>query len=77
MNTWAYELEEQEKSFLTAVTQVNAWDRLLLESGDKVQFIVCYYTCNTQHYQFKNILSCMIQYQRLAPNESTQLLLIT
>ena len=30
------ELEEQEKAFLQQATQVNAWDRLLLDNGEKV-----------------------------------------
>jgi nuclear pore complex protein Nup62 len=38
INKWAYQLEEQENIFIHQATQVNAWDRLLLESGDKVYF---------------------------------------
>ncbi|KAF4521252.1 hypothetical protein B566_EDAN008453 [Ephemera danica] len=36
INKWTLELEEQEKIFLNQATQVNAWDRMLLESGDKI-----------------------------------------
>ncbi len=36
INKWTMELEEQEKIFLEQATQVNAWDRLLVENGDKV-----------------------------------------
>ncbi|CAB3359489.1 Hypothetical predicted protein [Cloeon dipterum] len=36
INKWAYQLEEQENIFIHQATQVNAWDRLLLESGDKI-----------------------------------------
>lgn len=30
------ELEKQEQDFLELATQVNAWDRLLVENGEKV-----------------------------------------
>ena len=36
INKWTVELEEQEKIFLKQATQVNAWDRLLIENGEKV-----------------------------------------
>lgn len=36
INKWMLELEEQEKAFLQQATQVNAWDRLLLDNGEKV-----------------------------------------
>jgi len=36
INKWTLELEEQEKIFLEQATQVNAWDRLLIDNGDKV-----------------------------------------
>ncbi|XP_074660003.1 uncharacterized protein LOC141912608 [Tubulanus polymorphus] len=36
INKWTLELEEQEKMFLQQATQVNAWDRLLIENGDKI-----------------------------------------
>ena len=36
INKWTLELEEQEKIFLQQATQVNAWDRLLIENGEKV-----------------------------------------
>ena len=35
-NKWMAELEEQEKNFLVQATQVNAWDRLVIENGEKV-----------------------------------------
>jgi nuclear pore complex protein Nup62 len=43
INKWAYQLEEQENIFIHQATQVNAWDRLLLESGDKVCFCPPFY----------------------------------
>ena len=36
INKWTLELEEQEAVFLEQATQVNAWDRLLIDNGDKV-----------------------------------------
>ena len=36
INKWTVELEEQEKIFLKQATQVNAWDRLLIDNGEKV-----------------------------------------
>ncbi|GAB1609992.1 nuclear pore glycoprotein p62-like, partial [Argonauta hians] len=36
INKWSLELEEQEKAFLQQATQVNAWDRLLLDNGEKI-----------------------------------------
>lgn len=36
INKWMTELEEQERLFLTQATQVNAWDRLLIDNGEKV-----------------------------------------
>ena len=36
INKWTLELEEQEKVFLNQATQVNAWDRLLMENGEKI-----------------------------------------
>lgn len=36
INKWMLELEEQEKAFLQQATQVNAWDRLLLDNGEKI-----------------------------------------
>lgn len=35
-NKWMAELEEQEKNFLLQATQVNAWDRLVIENGEKI-----------------------------------------
>jgi len=37
INKWTLELEEQEAVFLEQATQVNAWDRLLIDNGDKVR----------------------------------------
>ncbi|XP_059473623.1 nuclear pore glycoprotein p62 [Neocloeon triangulifer] len=39
INKWSYQLEEQENIFIHQATQVNAWDRLLLESGDKIALL--------------------------------------
>jgi len=36
INKWMTELEEQERMFLTQATQVNAWDTLLVNNGEKV-----------------------------------------
>ena len=36
INKWMTELEDQERLFLTQATQVNAWDRLLIDNGEKV-----------------------------------------
>lgn len=36
INKWMQELENQEKEFLEQATHVNAWDRLLVENGEKV-----------------------------------------
>lgn len=36
INKWTGELEEQEKYFLEQATQVNAWDRVVMENGEKV-----------------------------------------
>ena len=36
INKWTLELEEQEAIFLDQATQVNAWDRLLIDNGDNV-----------------------------------------
>ena len=38
INKWTLELEEQEKIFLQQATQVNAWDRLLIDNGEKVSY---------------------------------------
>ncbi|XP_012606370.1 nucleoporin-62 C-terminal-like protein [Microcebus murinus] len=35
-NKWSLELEEQENYFLHQVTNVNAWDRALIENGEKI-----------------------------------------
>jgi hypothetical protein len=44
INKWTLELEEQEKLFMNQATQVNAWDRLLISNGEKV---------NTSHAKCK------------------------
>ena len=36
INKWSVELEDQEKIFIQQATQVNAWDRLLIDNGEKV-----------------------------------------
>ncbi|KAJ8405740.1 hypothetical protein AAFF_G00311770 [Aldrovandia affinis] len=36
INKWSLELEDQERHFLQQATQVNAWDRMLLENGEKI-----------------------------------------
>ncbi|XP_044522591.1 nuclear pore glycoprotein p62 [Gracilinanus agilis] len=36
INKWSLELEAQEKHFLHQATQVNAWDRSLLENGERI-----------------------------------------
>ena len=36
INKWTLDLEEQEKIFLNQATQVNGWDRLLTNNGDKI-----------------------------------------
>ncbi|KAJ8299031.1 hypothetical protein KUTeg_023091 [Tegillarca granosa] len=35
INKWMTDLEKQERDFLQQATQVNAWDRLLVENGEK------------------------------------------
>jgi len=40
INKWTLELEEQETILLEQATQVNAWDRLLIDNGDKVGEVV-------------------------------------
>ncbi|XP_028671816.1 nucleoporin 62 like [Erpetoichthys calabaricus] len=36
INKWSLELEDQERHFLHQATQVNAWDRMLIENGEKI-----------------------------------------
>lgn len=36
VNQWKVELEELERNFINQATQVNAWDRLLLASAERV-----------------------------------------
>lgn len=43
INKWSSELEDQERHFLQQATQVNAWDRMLVENGEKVEeYIHCF-----------------------------------
>ncbi|XP_070554864.1 nuclear pore glycoprotein p62-like isoform X2 [Ptychodera flava] len=37
INKWTVDLEDQEKVFLIQATQVNAWDRLLIDNGEKIK----------------------------------------
>ena len=39
INKWMTDLEKQEKDFLEQATQVNAWDRVLIENGEKVRYV--------------------------------------
>jgi nuclear pore complex protein Nup62 len=39
INKWTVELEEQEGIFLEQATQVNAWDRILIDNGEKVSYV--------------------------------------
>ncbi|CAL1542518.1 unnamed protein product, partial [Lymnaea stagnalis] len=39
INKWTTELEEQEKCFLEQATQVNGWDRIVMENGEKVTYL--------------------------------------
>ncbi|XP_043500940.1 nuclear pore glycoprotein p62 [Polistes fuscatus] len=36
INKWTLELEEQEKVFVNQATQVNVWDKLLINNGEKI-----------------------------------------
>ncbi|XP_052470102.1 nuclear pore glycoprotein p62-like [Carassius gibelio] len=36
INKWSSELEDQKRHFLQQATQVNAWDRMLVENGEKI-----------------------------------------
>lgn len=36
INKWTIELEEQERTFTNQATQVNAWDSILLNNGQKI-----------------------------------------
>lgn len=37
INKWTLDLDEQVKIFMNQATQVNAWDQLLIENGEKVK----------------------------------------
>ena len=37
INKWTVNLEDQESIFLKQATQVNAWDRMLMENGETVK----------------------------------------
>ena len=49
INKWTLELEEQEKIFLQQATQVNAWDRLLIDNGEKVRGTDCSLTTEKRY----------------------------
>ncbi|KAB1252448.1 Nuclear pore glycoprotein p62 [Camelus dromedarius] len=36
VNNWSLELEDQEKHFLHQATQINTWDHILIENGEKI-----------------------------------------
>lgn len=36
VNKWTLELEEHEKVFIQQATQINAWDKILMENSVKV-----------------------------------------
>lgn len=42
---WAQELADYERTFLDQAAQVNSWDRLLMENGEKVQMFKCSSMC--------------------------------
>lgn len=39
INKWMQDLENQEKEFLEQATHVNAWDRFLVENGEKITYL--------------------------------------
>lgn len=45
INKWSSELEDQERHFLQQATQVNAWDRMLVENGEKVETYTVFSYC--------------------------------
>jgi len=54
INKWTSELEQQEHQFLTQATQVNAWNKLLIDNSEKVpnsffQFLVAFGQWNAVH----------------------------
>lgn len=42
VQSWMSELEQQEKLFLNQATQINAWNKLLMENADKVCLDICH-----------------------------------
>lgn len=36
IDKWLHDLNEQEKSFLNQASQVNTWDKQLIENGEKI-----------------------------------------
>lgn len=64
MNKWSVELEGQEKVFLEQATRVNAWDKVLVENGQKVWlngFVECllpfyYKSVIYKHFMFYPIV---------------------
>ena len=47
-------MEEQEKIFLQQATQVNAWDRLLIDNGEKVRspLNIGYFNFRSKHFGY-------------------------
>ena len=58
INKWTIELEEQEKIFLQQATQVNAWDRLLIDNGEKVRspLNIGYFNFRSKHFGYSTML---------------------
>ena len=40
INKWTSELESQERLFIEQATQVNGWNKLLMDNSHKVTFLV-------------------------------------
>ena len=53
MNKWWMELDHQEKVFLEQATKVNAWDKMLIQNGQKVKY---YHYCGDTPVISKSIL---------------------
>jgi len=47
---WAQELADYERTFLDQAAQVNSWDRLLMENGEKVQMFKCSSMCKWPYF---------------------------
>lgn len=39
INKWTLDLEEQGKHFINQTKQLNAWDSLLIQNGDKIKVL--------------------------------------